>query len=80
MIYSSVTCLFALLFISLHRFLSNLDISPNSISLRTKGHFSRKGIQLLLLFSVFAKGEMMNWYILKEPFFFFPFLPITIEI
>lgn len=80
MIYPSFICLFALLFISIHRFLSNLDIRPNSVSLRTKGRLSRKGIRLLLLFSMFAKGKMMNWYILKEPFFFFPVLRITIEI
>lgn len=81
MIDLRVICLFALLFISLPRFLSNLDISPNSVSLRTEGDLSRKGTQLLLLFSVFADGEGDELiYILKEPFLFLPFLPITIEI
>lgn len=73
MIYLRCVCLFALLFVSIHRFLSNLDIRPKFISLRTKGHLSRKGTRLLWLFSMFANGEMMNWYLLKEPFFFFPF-------
>lgn len=75
MIYSSHKRLFALLFVSIHGFLSDPDISPNSISLRTQGHLSRKGLRLLWLFSMFAKGEMMNWYLLKvkDPFFFFPF-------
>lgn len=43
MIYSSFICLFALLFISIQRFLSNLDIGPNFISLGTEGRLSRKG-------------------------------------
>lgn len=73
MIYSSHKCLFALLFVSIHGFLSDPDISPSSISLRTQGHLSRKGPRLLWLFSMFAKGEMMNRYRLKDPFFFFPF-------
>lgn len=50
MIYLRFICLFALLFISIHRFLSNPDISPNSISLGAKRQLSRKDIQLLSFF------------------------------
>lgn len=80
MIYSSFICLFALPFRSIQRLLSNLDIRPNSISLGTGGHLSRKGTRLLWLFSVFAKEKMMNGYFLKEAFLVFPFLPIITEI
>jgi hypothetical protein len=52
MIYLSFICLLALLFISIHRFLSNLDIRPNFISLGTKGQLSRKSIQSLAFFNV----------------------------
>lgn len=80
MIYSRFMCLFALLFISIHRCLSNLDIRLNFISLGTEGHLSRKGTQPLgLFFSVFAKEKMMNGHILKEVCLLFPFLPITTE-
>lgn len=80
MIYSSFICLFALRFISTQRFLSNLDIGPNFISLGTEEHLSGKGSQLLWLFSVFAKEKMMNENFLKEAFLVFPFLPMITEI
>lgn len=60
MIYLSLGCLFALLSISIQRFLSNPDIRPNSSALGTKGQLSRNIRRLSCFFHV-CQWESDKW-------------------